>query len=88
MERAAPVFVSCRAGSVVLCRLVVIEADRCLSPGEQRVADLISNAPPSRALNGPYMLNKQTVFDDNVANVLAGGGGLDWFFAGKGPRRR
>jgi hypothetical protein len=49
---------------------------------EQRVADLISNAPPARALNGAYHLNKKTVFDDDVANVLTGGGGLDWFFAG------
>jgi hypothetical protein len=49
---------------------------------EQRLADLISNAPPSRALNGPYSLNKKTVFGDGAANVLTGGAGLDWFFAG------
>jgi Ca2+-binding RTX toxin-like protein len=47
---------------------------------EQRLADLNSNAPPSRALNGPYALNKKTVFDDGSANTLTGGGGLDWFF--------
>jgi hypothetical protein len=50
---------------------------------EQRLADLISDAPPARALNGPYHLNKKTVFDDNAANVLTGGGGLDWFFVGQ-----
>jgi Ca2+-binding RTX toxin-like protein len=47
---------------------------------EQRVADLNSNAPPSRALNGPYELNMKTVFDDGSADTLTGGGGLDWFF--------
>jgi hypothetical protein len=50
---------------------------------EQRLADLINDAPPARALNGPYHLNKKTVFDDNAANVLTGGGGLDWFFVGQ-----
>jgi Ca2+-binding RTX toxin-like protein len=50
---------------------------------EKRLADLISSAPPSRALNGPYGLNKKTVFDDGAANVLTGGGGSDWFFTGQ-----
>jgi hypothetical protein len=47
---------------------------------EQRLADLNSDAPPSRALNGTYELNKKTVFDDGLADTLTGGGGLDWFF--------
>lgn len=46
---------------------------------EQRIADLISDAPPSRALNGPFMLNKKTVFDDTSADVL-NGVGFTWFF--------
>jgi hypothetical protein len=48
---------------------------------QQRLADLISNAPPARALNGPYHLNKDTVFDDGSHDVLVGGVGLDWYFA-------
>jgi hypothetical protein len=46
---------------------------------EQRLADLNSDAPPARALNGPYELNKKTVFDDGAADTLSGGAGLDWF---------
>ncbi len=46
---------------------------------EQRLADLNSDGPPSRALNGRYSLSKKTVYDDNSSNVLTGGGGLDWF---------
>ena len=47
---------------------------------EQRLTDLNSDAPPARALNGPYGLSKKTVFDDGAADTLTGGGGLDWFF--------
>jgi Ca2+-binding RTX toxin-like protein len=40
-------------------------------------------------LNGSFVLNTDptlgpvTVFDDGAADVLNGGGGLDWFFAHK-----
>jgi hypothetical protein len=47
---------------------------------EQRLADLISKAPPARALNGPYELNNKTVFDDGSTDILTASGGLDWFF--------
>ena len=50
---------------------------------EQRIADLISDAPPSRAFNGPYMLNKKTVFDDTSNDVL-NGIALTWFFDDNG----
>ena len=32
-------------------------------------------------LNGPYRLNASTVHDDNAADLLYGGAGMDWFFA-------
>jgi len=34
-------------------------------------------------LNGPFLLNATTVFDDHAADSLNGGPGLDWFFAGQ-----
>jgi autotransporter-associated beta strand protein len=34
--------------------------------------------------NGGYLLNSSTVVDDNAADTLWGGGGMDWFFAGLG----
>jgi hypothetical protein len=35
-------------------------------------------------LNGSYVLNGTTVFDDNAVDGLYGGAGLDWFFAHQG----
>jgi hypothetical protein len=32
-------------------------------------------------LNGAYVLNSTTVFDDNTTDTLYGGSGLDWYFA-------
>jgi Ca2+-binding RTX toxin-like protein len=34
-------------------------------------------------LNGSFVLNKTTVFDDGMVNILTGGAGQDWFFKGK-----
>jgi extracellular elastinolytic metalloproteinase len=35
-------------------------------------------------LNGTYLLNSTTVFDDGAADALTGGSGTDWFWAGLG----
>src|SRR5262249_34093462 len=35
----------------------------------------------SGGLNGSYLLNGTTIFDDNTIDVLYGGAGVDWFFA-------
>jgi Ca2+-binding RTX toxin-like protein len=67
--------------NLVALEAILAEWSRTDLSFEQRVADLISDAPPSRALNGPYMLNKKTVFADDTPDVLIGGGGMDWFFA-------
>jgi hypothetical protein len=32
-------------------------------------------------LNGSYVLNSTTVFDDGMPDYLYGGAGLDWYFA-------
>ena len=51
----------------------------------QRVDDLKTGT----GLNGSYVLNKDpslgqvTVFDDGAADVLNGGGALDWYFIHK-----
>jgi ELWxxDGT repeat protein len=39
-------------------------------------------------LNGAYLLNSTTVFDDNTVDVLYGGAGMDWFFAHQNGRNR
>ena len=49
----------------------------------QRVSAIMNGG----GLNGSFVLNTDptlrpvTVFDDGAADVLTGGGGLDWFFA-------
>jgi hypothetical protein len=47
---------------------------------EQRLAHLISEGQNDGRLNGPYVLNKQTVTDDGSQDSITGGGGLDWVF--------
>jgi Ca2+-binding RTX toxin-like protein len=67
--------------NLVALSAVMAEWTRTDLSFQQSLADLISNAPPARALNGPYQLNKKTVFDDGAQDVLIGGVGLDWSFA-------
>jgi Ca2+-binding RTX toxin-like protein len=42
---------------------------------DQRIHDLQHGG----GLNGPYVLTKETVLDDDARDVLTGGDGLDWF---------
>jgi hypothetical protein len=46
-----------------------------------RVGHLLGTLPGG--LNGGYDLNASTVYDDGSADLLWGGGGRDWFVAGK-----
>ena len=43
----------------------------------------MSPSPVAGALNGSYVLNKTTASDDGTADVLTGGSGLNWYFAGR-----
>lgn len=52
---------------------------------QQREADLSGAA--SGGLNGFYVLNGSTVYDDGVVDVLAGGRGHNWYFAGVGDQQ-
>lgn len=52
---------------------------------QQREADLSGAA--SGGLNGSYVLNGSTVYDDGVVDVLAGGHGHNWYFAGIGDQQ-
>jgi hypothetical protein len=45
----------------------------------KRVAQL--NGSQAGGMNGSYLLNSTTVFDDNAVDSMYGGTGLDWFFA-------
>ena len=42
----------------------------------------------SGGLNGSYLLNGTTVFDDNTVDVLYGGAGVDWYFAHQKGKHR
>jgi hypothetical protein len=45
---------------------------------EKRVEHLMTGN--NGALNGPFTLSKETMFDDLARDVLTGGGSLDWYF--------
>jgi hypothetical protein len=58
---------------------IIAEWDRADVSYATRVGQL--NGSLGGGLNGPYLLNGTTVFDDNTTDALYGGAGLDWFFA-------
>jgi hypothetical protein len=60
---------------------VMAEWDRTDVSYATRVAQL--NGSQGGGLNGAYFLKSTTVFDDNAADLLYGGAGMDWFFAHK-----
>jgi len=58
--------------------LIAAEWTRTDQTYQQRIDHLRSGGPG--AWNGSARLNSTTVADDGAADVLSGGGGLDWFW--------
>jgi Ca2+-binding RTX toxin-like protein len=53
------------------------EWNRATVPAATRISDLTNGG----GFNGSVVLNSSTVFNDNAADILIGGGGSDWFLS-------
>jgi Ca2+-binding RTX toxin-like protein len=67
-----------------LAALAVLRAEWARADADYLTRISHLNGTQSGGLNGSYLLNNQTVFDDGAGNDLYGDQGQDWFFAAAG----
>jgi hypothetical protein len=72
--------------NIIALLAIMAEWGRTDADYNTRVAHL--QGTQSAGLNGSYLLNASTVFDNGVVDLLDGGAGMDWFLVGTSGKNK